>query len=101
MDNAPITDNPEKKRFELAVNDQQAILEYVRQDPHTVALTHTEVPPQLEGQGVGSRLVKGVLEHLDANGQMMVPLCGFVQAYLKRHPEWNRLVSVSYDIDEF
>lgn len=92
----PVKDNPYQNRFELDYNDKLAVVEYRKLDDETLAITHTEVDPSLEGQGVGSHLVKSVLAYVDRNNLRIVPLCPFVSAYLKRHPDWNRLVSTSH-----
>ncbi|GAB3503909.1 GNAT family N-acetyltransferase [Spirosoma knui] len=98
---APVTDNPHKHRFELKTGDKLSVVEYQHVDVETLALTHTEVDPSLEGQGVGSHLVKGVLEYAERNALKIVPLCPFVSVYLKRHPDWNRVVSTAYNVDDF
>jgi predicted GNAT family acetyltransferase len=41
---------------------------------------------------VGSQLVRGALDDLRARGLRVVPLCPFVAAYLRRHPEDADLV---------
>ncbi|MFD2570411.1 GNAT family N-acetyltransferase [Spirosoma soli] len=96
-----ITDNHHKHRFELKTDDKLSIVEYQNVDDETLALTHTEVDPSLEGQGVGSHLVKGVLEYVERNNLKIVPLCPFVSVYLKRHPDWNRVVSTTYNVNDF
>lgn len=96
-----ITLNSPRNRFELRINDKLSLVEYVHADAHTLALTHTEVPPDLEGQGVGSNLVKQVLEYIEQHGQKIVPLCPFIVAYIKRHPDWQRIVSTEYAASDF
>lgn len=49
----------------------------------------------MEEQGIGSSLVQKTFEYLEANKLRMVPRCAFVMTYLKRHPEWNRLLDES------
>jgi predicted GNAT family acetyltransferase len=56
-------------------------------------LTHTEVPEVLSGQGVGSKLVRGVLDRLRAEGSKVVPRCEFAAAYMERHPEYRDLLA--------
>jgi predicted GNAT family acetyltransferase len=56
------------------------------------ALTHTEVDDRFEGQGVGSDLVRTVLDRLRDAGASMFPYCPFVRAYVQRHPEYLVLV---------
>lgn len=58
----------------------------------TIVFMHTEVPESLEGQGVGSALVRGALEHAREQGYGVAPLCPFVAAYIRRHPEYQDLV---------
>lgn len=74
------------------MNGQTALLEY-RQRGNKLALTHTEVPDELEGQGIGSQLARAALEHARAGNLKVEPWCGFVSAYMRRHPEYNELLT--------
>lgn len=96
-----IRDNRYHHRFELEIDGKLSIAEYRQVDDETLALTHTQVDPSLEGQGVGSHLIEGVLDYAEQNNLKIVPLCPFVTAYLNRHPDWNRLVSGAYDVNDF
>ena len=98
---APVTDNRHRHRFELKTGDKLSIVDYQQVDDETIALTHTEVDPSLEGQGVGSHLVHGVLEYVERNNLKIVPLCQFVKVYIKRHPDWNRVVSTVHRVQDF
>ncbi len=51
------------------------------------------MPEALSGQGVGSKLVRGVLDALRAEGAKVVPRCEFVAAYIARHPEYRDLLA--------
>jgi predicted GNAT family acetyltransferase len=53
----------------------------------------TEVPEALEGQGIGSALARGALDDVRAQGLQVIPLCPFVAAFIRRHPEYLDLVS--------
>jgi hypothetical protein len=57
-----------------------------------ITLVHTEVPPALEGKGIGSALVRGVLDLVRGRGLKVVATCPFVAAYMGRHPEYNDLL---------
>ncbi len=57
-----------------------------------IVLVHTEVAPTEEGQGTGSRLVRDALDDIRARGLRVAPVCPFVAAYLRRHPEQRDLV---------
>ncbi len=54
--------------------------------------THTEVFPEFEGKGVGSRLATGALDDVRARGLKLTPQCPFISAYIKRHPAYADLV---------
>lgn len=88
----PLVNNESSRQFELVVNGIKAKIEYDRQKER-MFLLHTEVPAALEGQGVGAALVEKTLHYLEANNLKLVPLCPFVAAYVKRHPEWKRLLA--------
>ncbi|MBA3441298.1 MAG: N-acetyltransferase, partial [Pyrinomonadaceae bacterium] len=68
-------------------------IQYAESGEGILALTHTEVPPEFEGRGVGSRLVKGTFEIVQAEGLKILPMCSFVATYLRRHPEYQQLVA--------
>lgn len=53
---------------------------------------HTVVDSAYEGQGLGSRLARFVLEDASASGKRIVPLCPFIAAYLKRHHDYDARV---------
>lgn len=74
------------RRFTLATDAGAAVLEYTL-DGDTATFTHTGVPDAAEGQGVGSRLVRGALDAARDMGWSVVPQCPFVAAYLERHPD--------------
>jgi len=86
-----VTDNEAASRYELAVEGGTAVLDYAREGGR-VYLLHTEVPPELEGRGHGTRLVRAALERVRAGGETAVPRCAFVKAFLKRHPEYADVV---------
>jgi predicted GNAT family acetyltransferase len=88
-----VTDNPRASRYELWLGTTRAGFIQYRAEPGVVVLVHTEVAPAFEGQGLGERLVAGALEDLRARGLTLVPLCPFVRAYLRRHPDQAVLVA--------
>ena len=80
-----VTDNPDKKRYEVSVEGSTAFVEYIKAKDK-IYLTHTEVPTALEGKGIGSSLVLKVFEDIERQDLTLVPLCPFVAMYLKKHP---------------
>ena len=87
-----LKDNTELNRFELEIEGITAFLEYKRSGDW-LFLIHTEVPEAMEGKGVGSAIIQKTLQYAKDNNYKIVPICPFVQSFLKRHPEWNEIVA--------
>lgn len=88
----PVTDNPDAGRYEQRTEHGLAVLEYLT-DGKRIEYVHTEVPPEAEGHGVGSALVRTALDAARERGLRVTPTCPFVQAYIERHPEYRELVT--------
>ena len=86
-----VVDHPERNRFELAVDGTTAFVAYSRAGDRLM-LDHTEVPQALSGQGIGSRLAKGVFDELRASGRKAVPRCDFLASWIARHPDYGDVV---------
>lgn len=97
--NLPLIDNAAKGRFEMTVEGHMAIIEYVQKED-VIFLTHTEVPAALEGKGVGAAIVEKALSFIEDNNYKLVPYCPFVVSYLKRHPEWKRILRDANSLEE-
>lgn len=80
-------------RFVADVEGGQAQLYYERPKEGLVVFTHTEVPEEAEGEGVGSALALAALTWAREQGAQIVPQCPFVDAYVRRHAEWQSLVA--------
>ena len=87
-----LTINAAENRLELEMEGSTAFIEY-KLSHQKLFLIHTEVPPTLEGKGVGKAIVEKALQYAKDNNDNIVPLCIFVQSYLKRHKEWNDIIS--------
>jgi uncharacterized protein len=87
-----VTDNKAENRYELRIGDAVAIAAY---EPHGGALTftHTEVPQELEGQGIATRLIAAALADVRRQGLKVIPLCSFVAAHFDKHPEEQDLLA--------
>ncbi len=87
-----VRDNKDRHRLELAVDGHTAFSQY-KLAPGTITFLHTEVPKELEGQGIGSRLAQGALELARANGLKVMAKCPFIAAYIRNHPEFQDLLA--------
>lgn len=85
-----VRDNTDRHRFELDADGYVAFSNY-RSADGVLCILHTEVPKALEGRGIGSALVRGVLDIARARNLKVDPLCPFVKSYLDRHPEYSDL----------
>jgi len=81
-----VENNEELSRFELKIGDHIAYSEYMNR-PSMIVFTHTEVPVELEGKGVGSKLARESLEYAQNIEKVVMPLCPFIKGYLLRHKE--------------
>ncbi len=84
-----VRDVPGELRYEARLGDDAtlaALIDY-RLSDSWIALVHTEVRDGFEGQGLGSRLVRAVLEDLREREIPVLPKCPFVIGWLQRHPE--------------
>ena len=89
-----LIDNVAMHRFELPLDKEGVIAAaYYRVDGDKVVLTHTEVPPEYGGRGIGSRLARGVFEAIRASGRKIVPQCPFIGTFAARHPEYADLIT--------
>ncbi len=89
-----VIDNPGEHRFELAIEggDGAIAAVYYRVEEGRLVLIHTEVPHQFSGQGIGSKLARGVLDAIRARGDKVVLRCPFMAAYYARHTEYSDIV---------
>lgn len=89
-----VIDNPAESRFELPIDggDGDIAAVYYRMEADRLILTHTEVPYQFSGQGIGSQLARGVFDAIRASGRKAVLRCSFMGAYYARHPEYSDIV---------
>jgi uncharacterized protein len=94
MEDARLADHPEINRFELRAGDDQ-VAAYSEYNVLKGALlfTHTEVLPQYEGRGLGSRLASFALDEARRRGVHVIPVCPFIAAFLRKHPEYRDLVT--------
>jgi predicted GNAT family acetyltransferase len=86
-----VSDNTAQQRYELAVDGHVAASYYEIADG-VITFVHTEVPPELGGKGIGSKLIKGALDQVRAEGLKVIAQCPFVKAYIEKHPEYVDLL---------
>ena len=90
-----VRDNEERRRFEIDLGDAVAIAEY-NLPKGMIMFTHTEVPPEHEGKGIGSALIRAGLAAARERGLKVIPICPFFAAYMKKHEEVQDLLDDSW-----
>jgi uncharacterized protein len=83
--------NHENQRFEIAIDGHQAVLSYML-NGNLIIFTHTNVPPAIEGRGIGSKLVETGLDYARENGLRVRSTCWFVSKYIRHNPEYQDLL---------
>lgn len=92
LDDVIVTHNEAAARFETQLDGQLGVVAYQRRN-NTLFFTHTEVPGKFQGLGVAGKLAHSALEYARDNNLTIVPLCSYIAAYVRRHPEYQTLVS--------
>lgn len=87
----PLLKNQDKKRFEIQVNGYFAFINYGEKSQQ-ISLIHTETDPELAGTGAASAVVEKTLHYVEESGKKLLPFCPYVFAYIKKNPEWKRIV---------
>ncbi|HEX6104198.1 MAG TPA: GNAT family N-acetyltransferase [Gemmatimonadales bacterium] len=77
----------QRRRFFVALPEEEAELIYRDFAEDVLDLQHTEVPASARGQGVGDALVRAALAFAREHGRRVMATCPYVQRWLKAHPE--------------
>jgi predicted GNAT family acetyltransferase len=87
-----VADNRALHRYEAEVPGGTAFAAY-RLKEGEIVFTHTEVPKEAEGHGVGDALARFALDDARRRGLKVVPLCPYIAAWIERHPEYKPLTA--------
>ena len=86
-----IVNNKAQHRYELAVESHIAATYYKVEDK-IITFIHTEVPPELGGKGIGSKLIRGALDQVRADGLKVIAQCPFVKAFIEKNADYQDLL---------
>jgi predicted GNAT family acetyltransferase len=81
----------------VSIGNYSAILENWVVIGDRLVLIHIEVPFELEGRGIGGRLVTAAVDRAAREGLTLVPLCPFARGWLERHPEAASRAVIDWD----
>jgi predicted GNAT family acetyltransferase len=86
-----VINNKAHHRYELAIDGHVAATYYKLADG-IITFIHTEVPPELGGKGVGSKLIQSALDQVRADGLKVIAQCPFVKAFIEKHADYADLL---------
>ena len=73
-------------QFTTDVDGNRAHLDYTL-DGRVMTITHTKVPPAIEGRGIAAELMAAALGAARAAGWSVNPACSYAKAYMAKHPD--------------
>ena len=82
----------DNERFIVYSDGQEAFIEY-RLSEDEIDLYHTYTDPELRGKGLAAQVVRAALEFAKKNNLKVVPICSYVQAFIKKNDEYEELVA--------
>lgn len=84
------------QKFYIDYGDDEAVLGYTRVND-ILDIHHTFVPESMRGKGIAEKLAQAAFEHAEKNGLKIIATCPYIRdTFLKKHPEWKRIVAESY-----
>lgn len=93
-----VTHQPDDNLFLIRIGDNMAYQEYI-QTKTDLVITHTEVPKELEGKGLGGLLAKNALQYAEENNLKLMPLCPFMAAYVRKNYEtYKHLLAPGFNV---
>ncbi|GEO03282.1 hypothetical protein AAE02nite_09460 [Adhaeribacter aerolatus] len=88
-----VTHDPADLRFYADVNGEEAELTYTYPEETVLDLDYTYIPPSARNQGLSDQLVQAALDFARAQNYLVIPSCPVVEAFVKRHPEFQDLLT--------
>ena len=90
--NTAIQHNQNKQRFEVHVGNHMGYMTYQLHSDY-IDYTHTIVPKELGGHGLGTDLVKYGLAYARVNHLKVKPTCSFVAAMINKNKVYQDLLN--------
>ena len=87
-----LRDNTAASRYELDIDGEIVFANY-RKSGNTLTINWVESPPALRGTGAAGRLMKLLGQEAESKGWNIVPVCGYAAAWLRRSPDYRKLVA--------
>lgn len=93
MTDITVRDNQDERRYEVFVDGEFAGVAEYRLTDDQIIIPLVEVDPGFRGKGVAAALVRYALDAVrDEGTRQVVPVCPYVQTFIRRYPEYRDLV---------
>lgn len=87
-----VTDNAEKRRFELAEEGHMAYADYALEN-NILSIKYVFAPEALRGTGAAGRLMEGIAGTARSKNFKIIPICGYAASWLRKHKEHHDLMA--------
>ncbi len=88
----PLVELPAAGRLEMAFEGQVVFAAY-RRRPGCLVIDYVEAPPVLRGTGAAGIFMAALAAKARAEGDQILPICGYAAAWLRRHTEHHDLIA--------
>ena len=75
--------------------DGEAELLFTIRSPSLISADHTEAPASMRGTGAAMALVEHMIGDARAGGFKIIPICPYVLARYRKHPEWSDVMTTA------
>lgn len=95
-ESARVARNDEQGRYEIRLAGELAGFSAFTVVGNQCVFTHTEIGDAFAGKGLGKVLAAGALDDVVARGEVIVPICPFIAAFVRKnekygdHVKWPR-----------
>ncbi len=87
--------NMEGEMFYIERDSKEDVprLTYDKSDEkNELELIETYVPEDMRKRGLAAKIVTHALDYARDNGYRVIPTCGYVQSFLKKHEEYDSIL---------
>lgn len=78
----------------VAGHEGEAYIAFTHREQGVISADHTIAPDSLKGTGAAFALVEHLVTDARARGFRVLPLCPYVRAQYRKHPEWADVFTV-------
>ena len=73
----------------------EAEITFTNRGPGLISADHTGAPDTMRGTGAAAALVAHMVEDARSGGFRTLPLCPYVRAQYRKHPEWADVMTLA------